>query len=170
VIDGLPLAGAHGGAIFAAWTPAGFDDLGRPRPSWEELAAGPALARRYDGGSDARPVVSAARRGDPGARSILDEGARWFGAYLATMAQSYDPGVIVIGGGFAHGVPEYVTDAVAGMRGLVRQRFFDDVAVQPAALGADSGWVGAALLARPGEGRVTGRPPQPGAPAGRPST
>jgi glucokinase len=147
VIDGRPLQGQHGGALFSGWSPAGFDDHGTPRATWEELAAGPALARRFDGSRDARPLVAAARQGEARARSILAEGSRWFGAYLTTIVQSYDPGLLVIGGGLAHGVPEYVTEAVSRMRELVRQDFFEDLVVVPAALGADSGWIGAGQLA-----------------------
>ena len=147
VIDGRPLPGAHGGALFTAWTPAGYDSNAEPLPTWENLASGPALAHRFDGGSDARPLVTAARAGDARALAVLEEGARWFGAYLATIVQTYDPSLVVVGGGLGHGVPEYVTAATTRMRSLVGQEFFQQIPVETATLGAESGWVGAGLLA-----------------------
>lgn len=143
VIDGIALAGAHGAALFTAWTPAGADERSA---TWEELAAGPALARSFDGGTDARPLAAAAANGDERARAILEQGARWFGTYLATLIQTYDPHRVIVGGGLASGLPTYVARATQHARAAMRQPVFRDTPILPARLGGDSGWIGAALL------------------------
>lgn len=152
VIDGTALAGANGSALFTGWTPAGLGDLQPDTPSfastWEELCAGPALARAFDGTRNARPLAAAAAAGDPRAGAILEEGARWFGLYLATLIQTYDPHRVVVGGGLAVGLPAYVDRAAAHARAAVRQPVFQDTPILPARLGGGSGWIGASLLVR----------------------
>jgi glucokinase len=152
VVDGTALAGAHGSALFTGWTPAGLSASGASGPSfaptWEELCAGPALARAFDGTRNARPLAAAAATGDPRAQSILEEGARWFGLYLATLIQTYDPHRVVVGGGLAAGLPAYVDRAAEHARAAVRQPVFRDTPILAARLGAASGWTGAGLIAR----------------------
>jgi glucokinase len=64
------------------------------------------------------------------------------------LVTTYDPSVVVIGGGLGVGAPHYVEEAVTRARTLLRLPFMSDVAVVPAALGPDAGWLGAALMAR----------------------
>jgi glucokinase len=147
VVGGRPLAGAHGGALFSGWSPTTGGDGGTPSATWEEVCAGPAIAARFDGGNDARPLARAAAAGDPRAQDILESAARHLGAYIATLVQTYDPHVLVVGGGLAHGFPDYVDRAVTHSRTFIKQGMFRATPIVRASFGADSGWLGAALLA-----------------------
>jgi glucokinase len=161
VVDGRPLAGAHGGALFSGWSPAGLQPDGTAMPTWEELCAGPAIAGRFDGGRDARPLARAVAAGDERAMAIIDAGARHLGAYLCTLLQTYDPHLLVVGGGLADGMPSYVEKATMFARSFVRQDFVRSTPIVPAALGAESGWIGAALIAdREGSAAVSPRRPR----------
>ncbi|MEU8200309.1 ROK family protein [Streptosporangium sp. NPDC049046] len=153
VHDGRVLTGAHGGALFSGYAPPA-------RCPWstceagtvEDICSGPALAEAYrgPGARDARPVLDDARDGVPAAGDVVDHAAWHLGAYLAGLVQSYDPEVVVIGGGLGTGAPGYVEPAVRIARDLIRLPFASRVPFTPAALGADSGWLGAALTAAHG--------------------
>ncbi|WP_374009147.1 ROK family protein [Leifsonia sp. LS-T14] len=145
VVGGSVWSGAHNAALFSGWSPAG---AAPGASTWEELCAGPALARRFDGGADARPLAAAVRRADPFALRVLDEGADALAAYLALLVQTMDPDVVVVGGGLASGFPEYVRGAIERCPTLYRQQLFADTPFTTAALGNASCWMGAALIAQ----------------------
>lgn len=75
----------------------------------EALTSGTAIARRagelgWSAGSgelDSRAVADAAGRGDRLARQALEEAASYLGKALVNFIYSFDPGVVVLGGGVA---------------------------------------------------------------------
>jgi glucokinase len=102
---GEVLHGSVGVAGAVGWTrwPTAEGSLG---PPIEDLVSGPgivAAARarsRGDGTyADAGAVFDAARRGDPVARGVIEEAARWAGAAAGAMVNAVAPEVVVWTGG-----------------------------------------------------------------------
>ncbi|HEX2258795.1 MAG TPA: ROK family protein [Actinomycetota bacterium] len=90
-------------------------------------------------------VGQAAISGDPFAKQLVQEVGTWLGVGLTGLAQAFDPGRIVVGGGVAEVGPLFLDAAIEEMN----RRFMGQVAppdVVPASLGNDAGVVGAALL------------------------
>ncbi len=131
---------------------------------WEALASGTAIARdgaalvregasrilaRLCGGVteqvDARMVGQAAEEGDPAALEIIGRAARYSGVGVANLLHLYSPDIILVGGGVSE-----LGDLLFGpLRRTARERVmpdYRDVPIQPAALGADVGLLGAVAL------------------------
>jgi glucokinase len=136
---------------------------------WEMYASGRALARDARevatespvaaarllelGGSVAGlsgPVVTAAAaEGDAAAQSIYATMGRWFGLGLANLAAVLDPAMFVIGGGVSEAGELLLRPAREEFRNTLTGRGFrPEAVIVAAALGPDSGLVGAADLAR----------------------
>ncbi len=108
----------------------------------EALASGTAIARRA--GMSAEEVGRAAAQGNARAIAILDETALMLSAWLGSAINMLDPDIIVIGGGVAQiGEPLF-----SRLRRIVPTRSINQFAAEtpivPAALGANSGILGAA--------------------------
>lgn len=140
------------------------------RGCWEMYASGRALARdarelveespmaaerllelaavSTDGLSG--PVVTAAAaEGDPAAEAICTTMGRWLGRGLANLAAVLDPSIFVIGGGVSQAGELLLRPAREEFVHTLTGRGFRPVAdVVSAALGQDSGLVGAADIAR----------------------
>ena len=173
LVDGELYRGAHGVAPelgHLRLVPEGRACACGKRGCWERYCSGTGLATtalellavhrdvsgplaREVGGDPGRlsghRVALAARGGDPVALLAMAELAPWLGEGLALVADVYDPEVVVIGGGMSESAPLFLDDARehyaaritgAGYRPLAR--------IRTAQLGAESGIVGAALLAR----------------------
>lgn len=102
VLDGQLRRGAHGHAGELGHATVNFD--GREcfcgsTGCLKAYLAGPDLAQQDDLAIDAREVVARALRGEPRARSILDEAARALGAACANVIHTIDPERIILGGG-----------------------------------------------------------------------
>ena len=131
----------------------------------EALASGTAIARRAREVASEKPdsalgqlaveravlgedVARLARQGDEAAISVLRETGVWLGIGLAGFVNVFNPEVIAIGGGAAR-AGDLILDAA---RHEVRLRAMspgrDLVEIKEATLGADSGVLGAAALAR----------------------
>jgi glucokinase len=104
---------------------------------------------RDQGPVTGRLVAAAARDGDPVACAAMDELARWLGEGLALVADTFDPEVVVIGGGVSMSAPLFLDEARehyasritgAGRRPLAR--------IRTAQLGEAAAVVGAGQLAR----------------------
>jgi predicted NBD/HSP70 family sugar kinase len=103
VLDGELHRGRHGAAGEIDWALVGADDLVDPSAQGiEALAAelgwdarGPSTSPPYD----ARDIFTAARRGEPLARTIVDSIARRIAAHIAPVAAVADPELVVLGGG-----------------------------------------------------------------------
>jgi len=117
----------------------------------ETAASGPAIGAAYarltDDGApcDLTEVAERARLGDAAARAAISEGADVLGRALAGLAAVVDPQLVVVGGGVSQVGDAYWTplrDAFHSS-GLDAEPAIDIV---PAALGRDSGIVGAAAL------------------------
>lgn len=92
-------------------------------------------------------VAGLARRGYPGALEAVRELAEWLGAGLVGIANTFDPEMIVVGGGVS-GLGEAL---IAPARDRVRESAMaparDRVQVASALLGNEAGMIGAALVA-----------------------
>ena len=107
------------------------------------------LVARDQGRVTGRRVAAAAREGDPVACAAMDELARWLGEGLSLVADTFDPEVVVIGGGVSMSAPLFLDEARehyaarltgAGRRPLAR--------IRTAQLGEAAAVVGAGQLAR----------------------
>ncbi len=80
------------------------------------------------------------------ARQLMNEEAGWLGMGFAALLHAYSPEVVVMGGG----VSQAFDLVERGLRAAIRARAlpaFRDVPVRQAALGDNSGLIGAAALA-----------------------
>ena len=154
VVDGVPLAGARGGAVVLSTGPISVPD---ERGGWtrfvlEEYASGPSLVSRYAAATgrslpNAEAVLAAAASGDVDAACIIDAGARALGSAIAWLINVLDPETIVLGGGLGAADGRFGD----GVRAAIAEHVWNPEArhlpVLPAALGGDAGLIGAALTA-----------------------
>lgn len=171
IVEGRLLRGAAGGAgEFGHMT---VDPAGPPCPGHcpnrgclEALASGTALGRegeaaaaRFPGSALAaeraagRPITGAlvtelAHDGDQAARTAVAEVGRWLGVGLAALANSFDPEVVVIGGGVGRAGNLLLDPAREELAARALPPIAERVRVVPSAFGEESGMLGAALLAR----------------------
>lgn len=106
-----------------------------------------ALAAGWTGpGADATTadLADAARSGDPVARRVFAEAGRALAAAFTSVCAICDLDLIVVGGGVAQAGPLLFDAIDAGMREFAGLPFVRRAVVRRAALGADSGLVGAA--------------------------
>lgn len=121
------------------------------RGCWETVASGTTITRlgKERLGVDGRGVVASAAGGDASARAILDEVGARLGQGIAGLVNILDPSLVIVGGGPPSAAGDLLLDPArracrdaiegAGVR--------PEVPIVPAALGADSAGVGAALWA-----------------------
>lgn len=94
-------------------------------------------------------VGEAAVAGDPFGREILAEAGRFLGIGIANYINIFDPDVVVLGGGAASPGELILGPARAAAAPLIVEgKARPAVPIVPAALGADAGVIGAAVLAR----------------------
>ena len=154
VLDGKPYAGANGFAIHFASSAlhvicASCGAVNRP--VLEEIAAGPAIAATYArrtgrATSSAEAVVAAAAAGDPTAVAVIGEAADRLGPLIGLIVNMLDPAAIVLGGGLGLAPGLYRDRLVASTRAHIWAESCRDLPILPAALRADAGVIGAALL------------------------
>ena len=168
LVDGRPVRGWAGSAgeighltIVPGGPPCNCGNYG----CLEELAAGPAIARRaqaalwqgretiisqQSNGSDitAEAVFAAARSGDAVALSIVDETAEYLGIALAGLANLLNPQVIALGGGVGQGGGDVLLEAVrrATLRHCPSWITGQGLDIRTARLGDDAGLLGAARV------------------------
>ena len=131
----------------------------------EALASGTAIARRAREVADQRPdsalgklamertplgedVLDLARKGDEAALEVLREAGIWLGIGFATFVNLFDPEVIAIGGGLSEAGDLVLEPARRELRLRSTSPSRDLVEIRKATLGARSGMLGAAALAR----------------------
>jgi glucokinase len=124
--------------------------LGREGREAAERNPESALGRARAEGSeiDGRAVTTASLDGDPVAVGVLEEAGRRLGAGLSSLANIFEPEVIVLGGGVATAVGELM---LSPAREALRSRALppmNDTPVKLAELGPEAGMVGAAEMAR----------------------
>jgi glucokinase len=111
-----------------------------------DSALGRALAEA--GRIEGKTVTDAANDGDPTAVAVVEEAGRRLGAGLSSLANIFEPEVIVLGGGVAKVVGELM---VGPAREELRARALppmNEVPVKMAELGPEAGMIGAAEMAR----------------------
>lgn len=118
----------------------------------EVLASGSAADRAarelYGADADARLLVERAREGDGDARSQLARMGEYLGAAIGSLANLFDPELVVVGGGFGDAAGALLFEpAETRARQEALAPADETLRVVPAALGTDAGLVGAALLA-----------------------
>jgi glucokinase len=118
----------------------------------ETLASGTAAdraARELIGpDADGHELVEQARDGDSAANEKLREIAEYLGAAIGSLANIFDPEVVVIGGGFGRAAEEFLLEpAQVAARREALSPADGTLRIVPAELGADAGLVGAGLLA-----------------------
>jgi glucokinase len=170
VIDGRLYRGSRGAAgelgHMVVW--ADGPDCGPGCPSHgclEALASGSALVREARRAAAADPesglgrvlagggeidgplVTELAGAGDPGATAVLSGLGRWLGIGLVSLTNIFNPEVIVVGGGVSAAGELLLAPA----RAVVAERALrlpgEHVRIVAAHFGAESGMLGAALLA-----------------------
>jgi glucokinase len=131
----------------------------------EALASGTAIQRRAREVANEQPdsalgqlaidrrvlgedVTELAREGDEAAISVLKETGVWLGIGLAGFVNVFNPEVIAIGGGVARAGELILEPARQEVFLRARSPSRDLVRIQEATLGAKSGVLGAAALAR----------------------
>lgn len=140
------------------------------RGCWEQYASGNALVRearslllagsplahdlaasvdRDPRGLTGPMITEAARAGDPTAAELLTEIGTWLGTGLANLANAFDPGVFVIGGGVSAAGGMLLDPARDSFRRhLAGRGYRPEARIVQAAFGNEAGFIGAADLAR----------------------
>jgi glucokinase len=131
----------------------------------EALASGTAIGRRAREVANEKPdsalgrlaverevlgedVTELAHEGDEAARSVLEEAGTWLGVGLAGFVNIFNPEVIAIGGGVSKAGDLILDAARREVRLRARSPARDLVEIKEATLGAESGILGGAALAR----------------------
>jgi len=136
------------------------------RGCWEALASGTALAKaarkRIETGADttilsfaegkidkvtAQTVQSAAEKGDPLANELIIKTAYYFGVGLANLVNIFNPEMIVIGGGLSNMGDRLLKPAYRVAEERAFPQAYRAVRFVRAALGRNSGVLGAAAFA-----------------------
>ncbi len=111
-----------------------------------------ALGRLHQSGMlDSESGLALAQEGDADARAVLATAGEWLGVAVASLANTFDPDVILIGGGVSAAGELLLGPA----RTVYHARALPPTRRAPllvAGLGPDAGMVGAALMAREGVG------------------
>jgi glucokinase len=111
---------------------------------WEAYAAGPAFTARANAKS-AADVFAAAKQGDEAAQKHVDDEVYFLSLGMTSLLHLYSPQAIIVGGGLSNafdqlhpGISDYVMENAMPA--------FRDVPIVKAALGGNSGLIGAAAL------------------------
>ncbi len=128
------------------------------RGCWERYASGAGLARLAveAGWPQGHDVLDGARDGDPIARGVVEEFARWTAMGVVNLTNLLDPEIIVIGGGLIEAADVLMDPIRAHFNSLLyapEQR--PHPRVVPAGLGERAGAIGAAILGRDETGTAT---------------
>lgn len=155
VIDGRPLVGAAGCAGEVGHVqvnPTGARCRCGGVGCWETEIGGPALLRRAGSAKrglkpeDVARVLREATAGDPVALSAVEETARWLGAGLSGLVNTFNPQRVVLGGYLGNMWPLVEEIVQAELRTRVMAPALDVVEIRPAQLGAEASLLGAAEL------------------------
>jgi glucokinase len=112
------------------------------------IAASEAAREAFGPAADAHRLVRLANEGDPAAGEILARIAGYLGSGLGSFANTFEPQVIVIGGGFGVAAWDHLIPAAEEvMRREAMEPMRDTVRVAKAELGTAAGLIGAAFVA-----------------------
>ena len=152
VQDGRPFAGARGNALILASSPftSECSSCGTAlNPILEEFASGPALVARYNRHGTrvverAEEVTAVAQEGDRAAAMVVRSAGEALGNSVGFLINVMDPEAIVVGGGLGSAGGLYWDSFVASTRAHIWAENSRGLPILPAAMGADSGLIGAA--------------------------
>jgi glucokinase len=112
------------------------------------LAADRAAAAIFGRTADAPVLVERAREGDAAAIAALEEIGRLLGAAIGSLANIFDPDVVIVGGGFGAAAGDLILEpARVEARAEAIQPADETLRVVEAELGDEAGLIGAALVA-----------------------
>ncbi len=152
VQDGLPFAGARGNALIMASSPFTTEcsSCGTVlNPVLEAYASGPALVARYNccasrAAERGEDVTTAAEEGDDAAVKVVKSAGEALGNSVGFLVNVMDPEAIVVGGGLGSSGGLYWDSFVDSTRAHIWAENSRGLPIHPAAMGADSGLIGAA--------------------------
>jgi glucokinase len=129
----------------------------------EALAAGPAIVRYVreqleagiqselsdNGNLNAHEVAEAASRGDALAKSAYQRAGEYLGIGVASFLHTFDPSIVILGGGVSRSGPLLFEPFEASLRSQVFNRhYLENLVITTAALDDDAGLLGAFALAQ----------------------
>jgi glucokinase len=129
----------------------------------EAMAAGPAIVRyvheqleagtkselRGDSDLNAHDVAEAAKHGDELARSAYERAGEYLGIGVASFLHTFDPSIVIFGGGVSQSGPLLFEPFEASLRAHVfNPHYLENLVITTADLGDDAGLLGALALAQ----------------------
>jgi glucokinase len=100
-------------------------------------------------------LAAAYKKGDKLAVKAIDRAAKYLGIGIASIANTVNPALVVLGGGLTEALGEpFVRKVEQEVRGRPMNAATDDLKVVQSELGDDAGIIGAALIARERAARV----------------
>lgn len=165
VQDGRPFSGARGNALIMASSPFTTEcsSCGTAlNPVLEEFASGPALVARYNRHGSrtvkrGEDVTAAAEEGEDAAVKVVRSAGEALGNSVGFLINVMDPEAIVVGGGLGSAGGLYWDSFIASTREHIWAENSRRLPILPAAMGADSGLIGAAATALPSQGETAHR-------------
>ena len=114
-----------------------------------ELASGTSSSLKNGGDITARVVADAANHGDALAISAYQRAGTYLGIAVANFLLSFDPSIVVFGGGVSQVGPLLFDSFRASLKKRVfHPRYLENLKIEMAALGDDAGLLGALALAQ----------------------
>jgi glucokinase len=155
VIDGRPYLGARGltGTMASGPLSVFCGECGKLATAVvEQIASGPALARRYNERAGAtvvgaEAVLAAAQQGHSLAREVIETAAESLGSLVALLVSVVDPGAVVIGGGLGSAPGAYWEALQASIRRHIWSDRHRQLPIVQGRFGSPAGMVGAGLFA-----------------------
>ena len=117
-------------------------EAGRARP---DTPLGRVVAER--GAAGGRDAVAAAREGDEHALGLLERFGRHLGVGIAGIVNTFEPELVVVGGGLAQAGDLFMDAARREARSRALPALFERVSIAPAKAGPAAGVIGAGILA-----------------------
>jgi glucokinase len=157
IANGRPFRGATGAGVELGHIVIVHD--GRPcqgrctgRGHLESYVTGPAATEAaqeaFGPAADAHRLVRLANEGEKAARAILADIGRYLGSGMGSLANIFEPRLIVIGGGFGIAAWEHIIPSAKEiLEREALQPMRDEVGVARAELGTAAGLIGAAFVA-----------------------
>jgi glucokinase len=114
----------------------------------EQGAASPLRRLLAENALTSRAIGEAAGRGDPLARRLMRETARYLAVGAVNLMHTIDPDIVLFAGGMIAAGPAFLDDIRADVRALAFPIPAEHTRIEYAELGGDAGFIGAAGCAR----------------------
>jgi glucokinase len=150
--DGLPCISPNCPGIGCVEAYVGGNALARDARHLIEAEPNGELAAAVAAGLPAvgSTVYEIAKRGDESCIAVFTQMGKRLGVAMASFVNTFNPGVIAIGGGITPALEFMLPPAIEMVRTRALSPGNDYVQIVPASFGSDAGLVGAALMARDG--------------------